>query len=642
MVTHADKRKRDRRPVICIETGEDFPDIEAAARRAGCKPNAIKDHLSGKTVAAAGYHWAWSDLPAESWHVPVICRETGIEFLSPAEAATWAGCEAREVADCLIGKTPSGGGHSWDIPPKKLRAGNRPVACIEHGTRFANVREAAARFGCPSAIIAGAAKGVAATARGVHWAFADRPESTWRVPVVCLDTGEGFENLGAAAERTGCDADEIADCISGKKSAAGGVRWNIRGVKPPRRGKRVICVEIGKEFPSAVQAASWAGCCAGSVLLSAAATQRGRTGRRKTSAAGYHWAWADQPPASWRIPVRCIDEDASFEGLGEAAKWAGCEAAEIADCLAGRATKAGGRHWATAREPRGRQKPVVCVETGERFPSVRAAAKRAGCGESAISHLLGHRASSAHTAAGLHWARADEPASQWLIPVACQDTGNRFESLGAAAEWAGCKAEEIAACLAGAAEDAGGHRWTIPESKPGGRRKPVTCLETGQTFPSIKEAATWAETSPAPIWSALVGNTATAGGFHWGRADEPASRWPVPIACRDTGNRFESLGDAAEWAGCEATEIAECLAGRVEKAGEHRWAFQTKTLARPVTCIDTGETFPSVAAAARWAKIGESCIFHVLAGRTKTAGGYRWTYADEPAGSRRDPNGPIG
>ena len=167
-------------------------------------------------------------------------------------------------------------------------------------------------------------------------------------------------------------------------------------------------------------------------------------------------------------------------------------------------------------------------------------------------------------------------------------------------------------------------------------------METGQTFPSIKEAATWAETSPAPIWSALVGNTATAGGFHWGRADEPASRWPVPIACRDTGNRFESLGDAAEWAGCEATEIAECLAGRVEKAGEHRWAFQTKTLARPVTCIDTGETFPSVAAAARWAKIGESCIFHVLAGRTKTAGGYRWTYADEPAGSRRDPNGPIG
>ena len=628
MLADAGKRTSHAKPIICIETGEEFAGVKLAAKHAGCEPKTIKDHLSGKAVTAAGYHWAWSDQPPEAWSIPVVCRETGIEFPSPAEAAAWAGCEAREVADCLIGKTPSGGGRSWDIPPRKLRAGNRPVACIEHGTRFANVREAAKRSGRPPACIAGAAKGTAATAGGLHWAFADRPESTWRVPIVCLETGEGFESLGAAAEWAGCEAAEIADCISGKKSTAGGTHWGLRGAKPPRQGKRVICVEAGKEFPSAVQAASWAECCSGSVLLSAAATQRGRTGRRKTSAAGYHWAWAAQPPVSWRIPVRCMDEDTSFEGLGEAAEWAGCDAAEIADCLAGRTSTAGGHRWATARETKGCQKPVVCVETGERFPSVGAAARRAGCSESAISHLLGPSASCAHTAAGLHWARADEPASQWPVPVACLDTGNRFENLGAAAKWAGCEASEIAACLAGRAEKAGGHGWILPESKPGGRGKPVTCLETGRTFPSIKEAAAWAKTSPANMRRALVGNAATAGGFHWARAGEPASQWPVPVACQDANRRFESLAAAAEWAGCKATEIAECLAGRAEMAGGHRWAFQTKAITRPVVCLETGETFPSVAAAARWAKINKSCISNALSGRTRSAGGFRWTYAE--------------
>lgn len=49
--------------------------------------------------------------------------------------------------------------------------------------------------------------------------------------------------------------------------------------------------------------------------------------------------------------------------------------------------------------------------------------------------------------------------------------------------------------------------------------------------------------------------------------------------------------------------------------------------ARAVRCLDTGEEFPSVAAAARGAGCGEHVIRNSLKGRQRTASGRRWEYA---------------
>lgn len=44
----------------------------------------------------------------------------------------------------------------------------------------------------------------------------------------------------------------------------------------------------------------------------------------------------------------------------------------------------------------------------------------------------------------------------------------------------------------------------------------------------------------------------------------------------------------------------------------------------PILCVETGEVFPSQAAAARWVGIHKYGINNVLMGKQKTAGGYHW------------------
>lgn len=121
-----------------------------------------------------------------------------------------------------------------------------------------------------------------------------------------------------------------------------------------------------RAFPNAAAASKRAGCSRQTIGNCAA-------GRSRT-AGGYHWAYAEQPPGSWRAAIECPEASAKFESLGDAAEWAGCEAAEIADCLAGKKDEAGGVRWRFRKLRGGRRTmPIVCVETGDEFPSIRAA-----------------------------------------------------------------------------------------------------------------------------------------------------------------------------------------------------------------------------------------------------------------------------
>ena len=45
--------------------------------------------------------------------------------------------------------------------------------------------------------------------------------------------------------------------------------------------------------------------------------------------------------------------------------------------------------------------------------------------------------------------------------------------------------------------------------------KPVRCIETGQEFGSVKEAAYCCNVSPSNITQCLRGHAPTAGGYHW-------------------------------------------------------------------------------------------------------------------------------
>lgn len=49
------------------------------------------------------------------------------------------------------------------------------------------------------------------------------------------------------------------------------------------------------------------------------------------------------------------------------------------------------------------------------------------------------------------------------------------------------------------------------------RKKPIRCVETGEVFPSAKEAADYYQVSYSNIFRALKNPRHTCGGFHWQR-----------------------------------------------------------------------------------------------------------------------------
>ena len=50
---------------------------------------------------------------------------------------------------------------------------------------------------------------------------------------------------------------------------------------------------------------------------------------------------------------------------------------------------------------------------------------------------------------------------------------------------------------------------------------------------------------------------------------------------------------------------------------------------KTVICIETGELFNSVKEAAEYAKVNQSHLSNVLCGRSNTAGGYHWEYYED-------------
>lgn len=85
-------------------------------------------------------------------------------------------------------------------------------------------------------------------------------------------------------------------------------------------------------------------------------------------------------------------------------------------------------------------KPVICLETGERFPSIHAASRFVGRSVSSMHKAMG----DGSTCGGLHFYLADEqkPPSCFFRhkeptdrkPVYCMETGLTFPSVSAAAK----------------------------------------------------------------------------------------------------------------------------------------------------------------------------------------------------------------
>lgn len=149
----------------------------------------------------------------------------------------------------------------------------------------------------------------------------------------------------------------------------------------------------------------------------------------------------------------------------------------------------------------------------------------------------------------------------------------------------------------------------------------IICVETGQHFKSMSDAASWAGVDKSAVYHCLKGLSNTAGGKHWRCADgeyhectRPEGRrnrksQSKPVMCKETGVTYPSVGEASRQTGIISTSIAKCANGRMISAGGYKWGFvvdgnpifidrQDKNRTR-IMCLETGEVFNSMSECAR-------------------------------------------
>lgn len=115
--------KNKGRHVVCVETGQIFPDMKIAGEWAGLKngKSDISACCRGKKKSAGGYHWVYEGdeinpelLKPNKKFRKVMCLETKQIFDSISKAKEWAGISNSSlITNCCKGRVKTAGGYHW-------------------------------------------------------------------------------------------------------------------------------------------------------------------------------------------------------------------------------------------------------------------------------------------------------------------------------------------------------------------------------------------------------------------------------------------------------------------------------------------------------------------------------------------------
>ncbi len=240
-------------------------------------------------------------------------------------------------------------------------------------------------------------------------------------PVICVETNEVFWSIDVAAKRFNISSSNIDAVLNGRQLTAAGFHWryvdeqsNIKIRTNDKRNKFIICKEDGKIFDSIEQAASVLG-------LNPCGILHVLKGRTKTCG-GFHFEYVNDSP------------DTESNNCSLRMKLLGTKPV-----------------------------PIICLETGKIYPTIKVASKEIKVASQSISAVLNGRRM---TAGGFHWKYLDD-------------------------------------------------RLNVPEKESTSNAKPVFCVETGQIFSSIKATADAFNFTTQSISAVLKGKGITAGGYHF-------------------------------------------------------------------------------------------------------------------------------
>jgi len=113
-------------------------------------------------------------------------------------------------------------------------------------------------------------------------------------------------------------------------------------------------------------------------------------------------------------------------------------------------------------------------------------------------------------------------------------------------------------------------------------KRSVVCLDTGEKFESVTDAAEKTKAPSTSIVRVCKKERISAGGFHWVYADDPVqsirerkSRGKGPVECSN-GETYSSITDASHILGINSSQIGAACAGKAKMAGGLRFRFIDK------------------------------------------------------------------
>jgi len=378
-------------------------------------------------------------------------------------------------------------------------------------------------------------------------------------------------------------------------------------------------------------------------------------------------------PAAHYKKVVCLDDGVVHESILAAASYYGLSKKGISEACCGRGISVNGKHFAHYREgfsetdrvrslaalkhkkahtwdnsAKARSRPVVCTTDGKQYPSGRAAAQAYSIHASAVMYFCqtGRKSRS-----GLRFMYADqsEPVEPKIDPekkaleairrreqvlkmskatskkVLCLDDGITYESISSASRAIGKNTSLLAAAIQRNGK-CGGRSFVYADTPSEIISERIRAL----SIPRVRKLP-----DRAPEEQLARAKEAQAAG----RAKSHA-KISHKVICENDNIIHKSICAAARYYGISHS----CINSSINRDGTTRGlkfvrvneaqrkakiVAKKKPFRRQVVCIDTGETFRSLAEAGRRYGVSDSHICEVCTGRrVKTAKGLSFKYVE--------------
>jgi group I intron endonuclease len=246
----------NKRPIICIETGEIFDKISDACIDNNLDVSDILKVCNKNRKSSGGYHWAfledWGKNPTpedyiipNSRHVKIYCIELDIIFDTIEDAARYLDVYPSNISGMLRDKHNAVKGYhfakydEWILnpnPEKYIRKdkNKKEIFKVDDGTIYESAADAERKTGICRHNIVSCCRFETNTAGGYRWMFyEDYLENGIKIrknahkvrPVICIETNKIYESISLAAKDINLSHCSIGAVLNGRNKTAGGYHW---------------------------------------------------------------------------------------------------------------------------------------------------------------------------------------------------------------------------------------------------------------------------------------------------------------------------------------------------------------------------------------------------------------------------------